>query len=303
MNTRHLEYMLEVEKYHSINKAAAHLFVAQSYLSSIIKKIEQDIGYKIFVRTPSGIIVSDEGRMFLECAKKIQKQVKNIYEIKNQMKKNNGLSFTTVYSSAILQCFLDFQSMYGGEGQQDIFYENGYDDVIESVATDEVRLGILIRLKDVNDFQAYNLTFHSIVHEVPVRAVVHERHPLACQKTVTITELAASPFVYYNSMNKDELLNIFHFPTNHKVLYVNDRGSHNDILRTGEYATISLEISNRLKQYSGFRCLPIEGNPLMAEVIYIKRKDYVLNEREKQFLFYLKETLKNKFYRANAGGR
>ena len=41
MNFLHLKYLIEVEKYESISKAAQHLYINQPRLSKIIKEIEQ----------------------------------------------------------------------------------------------------------------------------------------------------------------------------------------------------------------------------------------------------------------------
>ena len=40
MNFLHLKYLIEVEKYESISKAAQHLYINQPHLSKIIKEIE-----------------------------------------------------------------------------------------------------------------------------------------------------------------------------------------------------------------------------------------------------------------------
>ena len=60
MNTLHLQYMLEVARCRSINQAAQNLILSQPYLSSIIKKVEEDIGYQIFIRTSSGVKITEE---------------------------------------------------------------------------------------------------------------------------------------------------------------------------------------------------------------------------------------------------
>ena len=43
MNFLHLKYLIEVEKYESISKAAQHLYINQPRLSKIIKEIEDII--------------------------------------------------------------------------------------------------------------------------------------------------------------------------------------------------------------------------------------------------------------------
>ena len=51
MNTEHLVYILEAYKCGSVNKAARNCYISQSHLSTIIKNVEQEIGYPHFHRT------------------------------------------------------------------------------------------------------------------------------------------------------------------------------------------------------------------------------------------------------------
>ena len=55
MNTEHLVYILEAYKCGSVNKAARNCYISQSHLSTIIKNVEQEIGYPLFHRTANGI--------------------------------------------------------------------------------------------------------------------------------------------------------------------------------------------------------------------------------------------------------
>ena len=50
MNFLHLKYLLAVEKYGSISKAASHLYINQPHLSKIIKEMEEEMNIKIFER-------------------------------------------------------------------------------------------------------------------------------------------------------------------------------------------------------------------------------------------------------------
>ena len=61
MNTEHLVYILEAYKCGSVNKAARNCYISQSHLSTIIKNVEQEIGYPLFHRTANGITATPEG--------------------------------------------------------------------------------------------------------------------------------------------------------------------------------------------------------------------------------------------------
>jgi DNA-binding transcriptional LysR family regulator len=69
MELRELKYIIQISESGSLTKAASDLFIAQSSLSSFLKKYEKNLGYKLFVRTSKGLILTSEGEVFLVYAK------------------------------------------------------------------------------------------------------------------------------------------------------------------------------------------------------------------------------------------
>lgn len=62
MNMEQFFYVLEIAETGSFSQAARNLFVTQPNLSYSIKKLEQEVGFQLFERTPSGVILTQEGR-------------------------------------------------------------------------------------------------------------------------------------------------------------------------------------------------------------------------------------------------
>ena len=69
MNTLYFKYAVEVEKTHSITKAASNLYMAQPNLSKAIKELEDTLEINIFERTSKGVFPTAKGKEFLEYAK------------------------------------------------------------------------------------------------------------------------------------------------------------------------------------------------------------------------------------------
>ena len=196
----------------------------------------------------------------------------------------------------VLQSFLDFQSMYKNEAIHDEFCEDTFNRMIERIVQRKSRIGISINPKNSkllkqDYYDQYNLETEILLENVPVRAIVYKGNPLSKKKFVTIEELKQYPFVYYKDTHPDEFVNILGLSSQHEIVYVSDRGSYSDILRTGRYVSVTLEMSRQQKRYSGCCCLPIKDNDILAEIKYIKPKQYELTQREKQFLQFLKTSL------------
>ena len=112
MNTEHLSYILEAYKCGSVNKAARNCYISQSHLSTIIKNVEQEIGYPLFHRTANGITATSEGLIFMSHAEKIVTERNNIQKIPETMTESDSLSIICARSAFVLQCFFDYKNLY-----------------------------------------------------------------------------------------------------------------------------------------------------------------------------------------------
>ncbi len=86
---REVEYVLAINKYKSISKAAKICNVSQPALSIQINKLEDVLGFKIFERAKNNFILSPKGRQLIQLFEEIfarYKKVKLIGETKAQIK-------------------------------------------------------------------------------------------------------------------------------------------------------------------------------------------------------------------------
>jgi len=71
METRDLDYLLEVRRCGSIGKAAEALGMSQPALTKAIKRIESEVGQAVFHRGPNGVALTPGGAVFVERAQRI----------------------------------------------------------------------------------------------------------------------------------------------------------------------------------------------------------------------------------------
>ncbi len=79
MNTLHLQYILTVADYGSINKAALQLNLKTQYISRIIKNIEDELQIQIFHRHSRGVNITEDGHIFLRHAKVATDVINKMY--------------------------------------------------------------------------------------------------------------------------------------------------------------------------------------------------------------------------------
>lgn len=88
MNTKQIDYIIELSQTKNFNRAAENLFIAQSTLTYQIKEVENEIGFKIFERSGKGATLTPAGEQFVTTLKSIKEQLqKSIEQAQNFSKK------------------------------------------------------------------------------------------------------------------------------------------------------------------------------------------------------------------------
>ena len=123
MNILHLKYVISIAENGSINKAAEELHVAQPNLSRVVKEMEADLGIRFFHRSSKGMLLTPDGELFVNQARKILEQIdemENLYKEKKAGKQ--GFSISVPRASYISDAFAAFSKTLGKE-KVEIFYQ------------------------------------------------------------------------------------------------------------------------------------------------------------------------------------
>ncbi len=86
MNLQQLEYIVALDRTKSFSKAADACFVTQATLSTMVKKLEEELEMVMFDRKASPIITTDCGKRIVEEAKKILYHTGHLKQIASDMK-------------------------------------------------------------------------------------------------------------------------------------------------------------------------------------------------------------------------
>lgn len=87
MNIQQLEYAVALDRYKNFSKAAEACFITQATLSTMIKKMEEELSLVIFDRKTNPVITTECGREIVEEAKKA---LLHIQKMKNKAAENKG---------------------------------------------------------------------------------------------------------------------------------------------------------------------------------------------------------------------
>ena len=147
MNFRQLEYVVEVNRCGSINRAAQALFISQPALSSAIRELESELGFPVFVRSSKGIVCTAEGKRFLASAQQILRQVNEMRsgrsgaaeEMPAILRVSSGRY--SILSKAVIRFYQ--QEFEGAEKFSLYVNESGNADVVQDVFNRRADLGII----------------------------------------------------------------------------------------------------------------------------------------------------------------
>ena len=83
MRLEQLQFFVEVSRCRSISLAASRLFMTQQNVSSGIRKLEAELGFDLFERTPRGVVLTPQGEEVLVKAEEIIEEVESLKMIKH----------------------------------------------------------------------------------------------------------------------------------------------------------------------------------------------------------------------------
>src|SRR5512139_496959 len=68
---RHLRYVVAVANHSSLGRAAEALGMTQPALTRSLQTLEHQVGVPLFTRSKTGMVPTDEGRLFLDRAREV----------------------------------------------------------------------------------------------------------------------------------------------------------------------------------------------------------------------------------------
>lgn len=198
MNTLHFKYAVEIEKTRSITQAAENLYMAQPNLSKAIKELESSLGIVIFRRTSKGVIPTEQGVKFLNCAKQILMQIDNMESIASPNKpEKRRIRISVPRTAYISKAFSDYIALSDSSEDMEIYFcETNSMRTIENVRENGYNFGIIrfnkAHEKYFSDFLAEKNLESQLLWEYEILAVMSAEHPVAEKEKLTYGELSAN---------------------------------------------------------------------------------------------------------------
>ena len=238
MTLQQLRYVASIAECGSLSKAARELYIAQPSLSKAIAELEKEIQKSLFVRTPRGVLFTDEGTEFLAYARQVLQQMDTLekrYEIGSVNK--HYFTVSSQHYPFASEAFSKVVDSVKDELYEFMYIETQTQDIIDNVHSLKSEVGLLY-LSPLNStgirrvLKEAHLIFEPIFETLPY-ACMRRDHPLGKRTGLTLPDLAPYPFLSYNQSHSNTysmseiILEPFHIK---KHLIVSDRSSATSLM-------------------------------------------------------------------------
>lgn len=185
MQISQLRYFIEICRQENVTRAAEQLHIAQPSLSIAIRKLEEELGIKLFYRDKGRLHLTKEGQYFLTHATDLVGRFDALESDMLELQKHEkrlkvGVSMISAY--LYRQLFWEFSSRYPELRLE--LRECSANELEQLLLDDQLDLGIGMLTERTGD------RFHSIpLDQVPVVFCVRADHPLAKLDKITVEDL------------------------------------------------------------------------------------------------------------------
>lgn len=265
MRLDQLRQIIEIDKHHSISKAAKALYTSQPTLSGSLNSLESEIGVRLFERTPSGVVPTTEGREILQIAKQVLDGCDEILSYGSQGHQLSGdidLFIIPPYGFLFPIIMVEFKRRFP-KAHLNLQLLNS-EKIVSVLTESKGNIGLIMwgglsehKLDDLKkrDLQAELFQDHL------TRLYVSKEHHLANRESVTIKEIRHERIIAYSSDHWETINRKIHAEL--EPLIMTDREALMRMVYDGEGIAVlpeTFSLNNLYCDQGLIKDIPIQGN-------------------------------------------
>lgn len=203
MNTQQVKILLTVAENGSISKAAKRLFLSQPTVSSLIKAVEDEVGFPIFQRTNHGISVTEKGQELLRHARVIAEEADAISAI-GRATLTRRFHLIAPSSHCVELAFIRLCDYYREEERLDFSIRTApLDEMADLLYQGKADMAVLYCSPatrwTVPERMAQKGLHYTYLGRQPITITVHRDHPLS-QGELPAARLNQYPCIIYHNL-------------------------------------------------------------------------------------------------------
>lgn len=292
MTINQLKYVLMIAASSSMREAAARLYISQPALTAAVSDLEDEIGICIFERNNKGVRVSEEGREFIDHAKKTVSQFRILEErfLSNSVGKEHFSVSSQHYNFAV-HAFAEMIKKYDPDSYGFSFHETRTMEVLNDIKSLKSEVGILSYSESSENiikslFKKNDLEFVPLMKKETF-AYFWKDNPLAKEKEVSLSQLDELPCITFEQgsdedfcLSEEALGNMDH----PKMIKSDDRATSMELIaELGGYSIGSGMLSEKSSILDGLVSVKLKEEDVLT-IGYIYRKNSRLSQFAESFI-------------------
>jgi len=195
MELRHLRYFLAVGEALNFTKAAGQLRVAQPALSRQVQDLEDEIGVDLMKRSPRGVTLTAEGKLFLDEVRELLKRADESVEKVRALARGEYGELHVGYAPSptveiLPPALAAFQKAV--PRVKVLLHDLSSDELLAGLQNATLELAVMVY--QPNGGQTAGIQFE-LLRTYPLCVPITAAHPFARLKSITLEMLAAEPLV------------------------------------------------------------------------------------------------------------
>ncbi len=286
MKIEQLKQAILIAELKSITLAAESLFLSQPNLSLSIKKLEDELGYPIFIRNSKGVELTARGRKLIDYSKTIVLLYDQINNIGHSEDSLNRITLTIGNSHLfyVNHAVSIFYEKYAENDMRVEIYEGIREEIEDLVINRTIEIGIiniysLHRRLVLRRLNAKGLQYFRL-GSADLHIIIGEGNPLynSPHTDISVNELRDFPLLIYDELELDPFASVVDSLNlrQKQRFVVTERATMFDLLeKTNAFSISGINpvISRNTDYNKKIRFLRLKDNPISEEIGWIIRSD------------------------------
>lgn len=301
MTLQQLRYVIEIARCGTVNTAAENLFISQPSLSKAVQNLEKELGISLFLRTPKGTVLTNDGAEFLAYDKRIVQEADSMQLHYATGKKTLSLRVSAYRLTLLDYAFLEYSRRTSLSSHAfSIELQNTCPmEAVQNLINRKTDLALL-QISSINDefwrgfLKSRDIEYHMLCSSSGY-LLMRQGHPLSQKEVIRPEDWSIFPAVCATATESQEWLNynrevqwVFSQPAT-QLIYAEDRASiYNIVMHTDAVfpATFALGVE---QLFPGIVARPIHMSEEFWNIFWIKHKDVPLTAAMKDFIAVLED--------------
>lgn len=301
MNMTELRYLVAIRKFGSVSAAAKQLYVAQPNMSKALKNLEAEYNIRIFERSSTGMIPTEQGQRFIDRAQRVLEEIDRLEaDARHQQGDYTELRVMIPHATYASYAAVEFLQQVKSTELQVCIREGGATEALDAVQRQGYHLALLRYAEEDEDYYHRYCQHHGLrqetILEFEYQLLTSSTGVLAKREIAELSELDGYTQILHGDflMPGEEGSSLHEEVASSRRVYVYERCSQFSILQNlpDAYMWVSPMPQKALEQYQlVLKKCPVQRQQMKDVLVW--RESSGLRPEEEAFVKLLRRQAEN----------